>query len=70
MERAHLVEADRHIAEARQRIARQENLIEELAHDGHDTANSRDLLKLLNDSLKLMVAHREMILRNLRRRSA
>src|SRR5262245_13299714 len=58
MERAHLAEADRHIAEAQQRIARQESLIEELGRDGHDTARSRDLLRLLQETLKLMVPHR------------
>jgi hypothetical protein len=69
MEQAHLAEADRHIVEARQRIARQESLIEELGRVGHDTACSRDLLRLLQETLTLMVAHREMISRSLRRTS-
>jgi hypothetical protein len=49
-ERAHLAQADRHIEEAKARIARQRELIEKLRQGGHETA------------LRALQHHRELIL--------
>ena len=47
-ERRHLVQANRHIAECKERIARQRDFIEQLRAGGHDT----DLAQSMLDALK------------------
>jgi hypothetical protein len=44
-ERRHLIQADRHIAECKDRITRQRDFIEQLRAGGHDT----DLAQLMLD---------------------
>ena len=63
MERRHLAQANRHIEEATKRIARQELLIAKLEHAGRDTTAARHLLKQFEETRRLMVEHRAMILR-------
>ncbi|MHC2465553.1 hypothetical protein [Bradyrhizobium embrapense] len=43
----HLALAERHAAQGRQHVARQENLIAELDRDGHDTTEARKVLDTL-----------------------
>jgi hypothetical protein len=62
-EQRHLAQADCHIAEAEDRIARQEQLIGRLAAAGLDTSEAENLLEMLHQSLALVHAHRQMILR-------
>ena|SRR5215468_6951398 len=57
--RQHLAEADRHLAEGRQRVADQRVRIARLERGGLDTPQSNRFLGLLEQTLALMVAHRE-----------
>ncbi|WP_050405829.1 hypothetical protein [Bradyrhizobium embrapense] len=43
----YLALAERHAAQGRQHVARQENLIAELDRDGHDTTEARKVLDTL-----------------------
>jgi hypothetical protein len=49
-----IAEAERHIAAARQRIVRQEELLESLRRDGHGTRAAEALLKTMRDSLETL----------------
>src|SRR5262245_47339744 len=61
--------ADRHIGAGLERIRLQRNLIERLHCDGHDTTSFTEILRLFETTLNLMVAHRELIARELEHRS-
>jgi hypothetical protein len=65
LEQEHLAEANRHVAEGEQRVADQKALIEKLASGGHDVTASRVLLATFEDTLRQMIGHRKMILREL-----
>jgi hypothetical protein len=43
----HLAQAERHAAEGRRHLARQEALVAELDRDGHDTTEARKVLATL-----------------------
>jgi hypothetical protein len=62
----HLEEATRHIAEGQQRIAEQKARIAGLERDGHDTTASKELLEVLEETLELMMRHRNLILREIK----
>ena len=66
-ERRQLDAADRHIAELKQRIARQRRVITKLrlAKEPTDTARSR--LAALEGSLRVFERYRELILNNLKK---
>jgi hypothetical protein len=61
-ERERLVEADEHIAWAKERIAQQQKLIEDLAAGGHDPSEVMNLLHALQRALRVFELHRETIL--------
>jgi FixJ family two-component response regulator len=61
-EREHLVQADRHIAECKQYIARQREIIQRMAQDGHSTELAESLLDALEVSLRAFERHRQLIL--------
>ena len=65
MELRHLELANRHIAEGQLRIAEQKARIEGLEQGGHDTTASNELLRVLEESLELMMRHRDLIVREL-----
>ena len=65
LERKHLAESNRHIAEATQRIILHRQRLTELERDGHDTSRSRDLLETMRETLTLMQTHRRQIERAL-----
>jgi hypothetical protein len=52
-----LVQARRHVAEAVERVCRQEGLLEELRRDGHDTTQASELLEQFQRTLRLMREH-------------
>jgi hypothetical protein len=56
-----IAEADWHIAEARKRIAKQRALVEALARGDCDDPECRELLVLMEEALRLMLAHREFV---------
>ena len=64
-QRQDLTTADRHIAEGEARIAEQGEIVRELRADGHDTANGRSLLRLMQRNLDVMNVHRQLIMREL-----
>jgi hypothetical protein len=53
----HLAPAERHVAEAETRVARQAALVAELRADGHDTATAERLLDLFTSTLSVMREH-------------
>ena len=61
-ERAHLALADQHIAAGEKRIADQGRLVAHLIEQGRDTADARDLLRLLEEALVNWRGHRQLIL--------
>jgi len=64
-ERAHLAQADGHIAGAKTQIARQEQLIARLTADGHQVRDAESFLSVLMDTLKGFETHRRAILHRL-----
>jgi hypothetical protein len=50
-----------HIAEARKRIAKQRAFVETLPREGRDDPECRELLVLMEEALRLMLAHRELM---------
>ena len=63
--RSELSLADRHIAEMEGRLGRQMQIISALAVKSQDTSATEELLRVIEQSLALMYAHREMILQEL-----
>jgi hypothetical protein len=58
-ELVHLVQVDRHIAEAKNHIAPQKEFIERLKEDGHETDLAEKWLDILEDTLATFEHHRE-----------
>jgi translation initiation factor 1 (eIF-1/SUI1) len=69
MELRHLELANRHIAECQQRIAEQKVRIARVERRGRDTATSNELLEVFQETLKQMMRHRDLILRELAQNS-
>ena len=63
MERRHLEQANRHIAEGWERIAAQKARVALMERGGRDTGLARDLLRHFERALEHMLEHRELILR-------
>ena len=63
--REHFALANRHVAEADERIAGQRHRIERLRRAGCDTRASEDLLRLLLETRALMVAHQMLLEREM-----
>ena len=63
--RQDLAAADRHIAEGQARIAQQADVVCALDADGHDTTDAQNLLRVMQESLDAMNAHRQQIVREL-----
>jgi hypothetical protein len=63
--RDHLALADRHIAEAVDRLASQEEAVARLLPGTVDRATAEGLLATMRQSFALMLAHRATILREL-----
>jgi hypothetical protein len=58
-------EAEQHVAKGAALLERERALVEELRRDGHPTADSERLLKVIEEAQQLHVAHLERILREL-----
>jgi hypothetical protein len=65
-ERRHLIQADRHIAECKDRITRQRDFIEQLRAGGHDTAWHNPCSTALETGLNAFETHRQLILDRLK----
>jgi hypothetical protein len=63
----HLRRADVDIAEARNRIERQAELIVRLEERGRDAVAARSVLPTMRETLRLMEDHRELIMKELAR---
>jgi hypothetical protein len=63
---AHLTQADQHIAGAKERIVRQQQLIERLANGGHSVREAESFLSALTGVLSAFESHRRLILNQLR----
>jgi hypothetical protein len=63
--REHFALANRHVVEADERIAGQRQRIERLRQAGRDTDASEDLLRILLETRKLMLAHQQMLEREM-----
>lgn len=60
-----LAQAERHIAEGRETIARQEQIVAELDRDGHDTSAAWALLRAFRNSMEQHLDHRNRLLAQL-----
>jgi hypothetical protein len=65
MERRHLAEANRHIADGQLRIEQFKSAIAGWERAGKNVVSSRRTLALMEDTLLLMIEHRQMIVRTL-----
>ena len=63
--REHFALANRHVVEADERVARQWHRVERLRRARRDTRASEDLLHLLLQTRKLMLAHQKMLEREM-----
>jgi len=68
VQQTHLAEADRLIGRARTMIVKQTFHVAELKRDCHDARKARQVLALLREAFN-MLAHRALILRELRYKS-
>jgi hypothetical protein len=62
---SHLERAERDVADAHRRIARQRELIRALQASGHDTATAEAVLQSLTVTAEAMENHRRIILEEL-----
>ena len=69
LERKHLVQADRHIAECKAHIAHQRKVIETLLEKGHSAELAETLLHTLERSLRCFERHRQLIVDRLKSES-
>jgi hypothetical protein len=58
------------MAEAQARVDQQAKVARELGADGHDATEARELLRVLQQNLDAIKAHREQIFRELSRARA
>ena len=63
---AHLVQADEHVARAKERINKQRKLIERLAAEGRNVKDAENFLSALTGVLSAFESHRLLILDRLR----
>jgi hypothetical protein len=63
---AHLAQADRHVAGAKERVVRQRHLIARLTANGHSVRDAESFLSALTDILSVFERHRLLILNRLR----
>jgi hypothetical protein len=56
---------DRAMTEGQERTARQAEVVCELDAEGHDTTDAKNLLRVMQQSLDAMSAHRQQIVREL-----
>jgi hypothetical protein len=61
-QREHLAQADWFIAECQNRIARQREIITAAYESGHPTDIPESMLRVLEENLRLLEKHRELIL--------
>jgi hypothetical protein len=61
MERKHLAEADRHIAKCKAQVARQQKIIRQMTLRARSTLWARDMLGVLETSLRAFERHRERV---------
>ena len=55
---AHLVQADEHVAGAKERIDKQRKLIERLAAEGHSVKDAENFLSAMTGALSAFESHR------------
>ncbi|OKO75952.1 hypothetical protein AC629_33420 [Bradyrhizobium sp. NAS80.1] len=61
----HLAIAQRHISEGAEHLARQQELIDELAHHNHDTTGAQAVLTTMRETQAIHIADRDRILMEL-----
>lgn len=61
----HLATADKHLADGKQRIRKQEERVKRLAADGHATESAEKTLEYFKRLEKTMVKHRDLIRKEL-----
>jgi hypothetical protein len=65
MIRDHLALAERHVAQGYRHIAQQKQIINDLENGGHDTTTARSLLGSFEDVLRMHIADRDRLKREL-----
>jgi len=68
--REYLAEADRFIAECKNRIARQREIIASAYESGHPTVLPVSLLRVLEENLRSFEKHRQLILDQIKKAQA
>ena len=63
----HLAEADRFIAECKNRISRQREIIASAYENGHPTVLPVSLLRVLEENLRSFEKHRQLILDHIKK---
>ena len=66
-ELTYLAQVDLHIAGAKERIVKQQQLIERLAASGHSVRDAESFLSALSGVVSAFESHRRLILNQLRR---
>ncbi len=66
-QREHLARANRHIAQLRNRISHQLQIVELLRRKGKPREEAAETLAILEDSLRILEHHRELILEGLQK---
>jgi hypothetical protein len=56
-----LAQAEMHVAKGEDIVARQREIVAELAKDGHDVRSARELLTLFETTQALLIADRDRI---------
>ena len=69
-ERKHLAEADRHVAQLKRHIAKQAAIIQRLGLNGQPREQAKEMLAILENSLKIIQRHRELVLEAIRKAAA
>ena len=63
--RDHLALAERHVSQGRRHIAHQKKIISDLTDGGHDTALAQSLLADFEDVLRMHIADRDRLKKDL-----
>jgi len=61
----YLAMADRHVASGNRVVIKQRQLVDELAHDGHDTREAVALLARFEDLLAIFLSDRDRLMHEL-----
>jgi hypothetical protein len=65
LELVHLRKAEEDLAKGRERVTRQDQLIQDLERHGHDATTAKAVLATMHETLLVMEQHRQLIMKEL-----